>query len=241
MFRFTTMFGIVTLCIIAIATMPSFARAQEDLYGPPIEFGLGVTGYRLQSGPEWTDDLYGAGVITGAVRLFRGLGVQGGFDYGHGGELYGDWLRYDNSLRLRTNHRTSIQTRWYGLRYDIPLEWFGVSYYHIHTVLVGAGFIHSMFGMDVTTIEQDGNVESIAKDNYTLGEAEGQYILLGARWRFETDETVSPGSWYGSYGVDAGVRYDRYDSFDPWGTLAEPDAFDTLQVFVTGFMKVNIF
>lgn len=241
MFRFTAMFGIVTLCIIAIAALPSFARAQEDLYGPPVEFGLGLTGYHLQSGPEWTDDFYGAGVITGAVRLFRGLAAQGGFEYGYGDELSGGWLRYNDSLRLRTGRSTTIETRWYGLRYDIPLERFGVSYYHIHTVLVGAGFINTLYGMEAATVERDGTVQNIPEERYTLGEADGKYVLLAARWRFETDETVSPGAWLGSYGLDAGMRYDRYDSFESRGTLVTPEKFGSLQVFVTGFMKVNLF
>jgi hypothetical protein len=232
-----------TLLLLALLLTVSAAHTAgaQDRYGPPFEFGIGLTGFLPQSNPEWTGDRYGGMGISGAIRIFAGLGLTGGIQYLFGTSPQPDKIPYNDEFELLTENSTDYETRWFGVRYVLPMDVVGIEYKSIHSVMIGGGVSTTHFGQHIERWKQNGIEVEADTNNIRTATAEGYYVMAAARWKFLTNETIETGSWLGSYGVDAGVRYNRYTDVKNRGSLLEEpsDGFGSLQVFVIGFMKVN--
>jgi len=229
------------LLVAVLSVSAAHATRAQDRYGPPFEFGVGFTGFRSMSYPEWVVDYYGGVAIGGAVRIFAGLGVAGGIEYQIGASPEPDELTYSDDLVLMSDKGTDGETRWYGVRYELPLDIVGIEYKSIHSVVIGGGVTSTRFGLNLDKWKRNGIEEPSDTGNIRTATADGYYIMAAARWKLLTNETIESGSWLGSYGIDAGVRYNRYTDVSTGGGLLEApsDSFGSLQVFIIGFMKVN--
>ncbi|MFC1692404.1 hypothetical protein ACFL1R_02740 [Candidatus Latescibacterota bacterium] len=231
---------VLMLCIIGSCSV----SADSEVLGPSIEIGGGLSGYQMQSRPEWAGHYYFAGVLSGAVRIFGGLSVQAGTEFGAGDNPSVKWIDYGDRMRLKLNKRTYKESLWYGVRYEIPMSLLPVSFYGADIIYASLGMMNAKYGIRSSLWEEDGTV--INKDEmyrYHMAKVSGIYGALAARWRFDTDVSQETGAWYGSYGVDAGVKFIRYnDSETKYDTVMEPESgFGCFQIFIIGFMKIKIF
>ncbi|MHB9030592.1 MAG: hypothetical protein ACYC9O_17645, partial [Candidatus Latescibacterota bacterium] len=95
------------LILILVFSLPAvFVFAEEDpVYGPRFEVGGGV-GYQIPNNqPRWSPNSYNMVVITASMRVFKGLSLQGGIDYGRGGKPPSDSLSWGD-YRLQINKGT---------------------------------------------------------------------------------------------------------------------------------------
>ena len=61
--------------------------ADQTTFGPRFEIGIGGSGSRMQSKPEWSSKLYTSAILTYACRIVYGLSIHGGKNLGSGNKL----------------------------------------------------------------------------------------------------------------------------------------------------------
>jgi len=233
---------VALLIVICAVTVSQSAGADHPVYGPPLEIGLGVSGLRMQSRPDWTSKYYGTGIITGAYRIFHGLSIQAGMDYSYGEEPDPEWIDYGENTRLWTHKGTYGETIFYGLRYEIPTGGFDTDIISIPFLCVSLGMVKTEYGIRSKRLEVNRAVEEQENlTNYRTADVSGPYVSLGARWRFDTVDSQETQSWFGAYGLDIGVRYIRYNkSSMAYDNVMEPKShFNSYQIYMIGFMKIK--
>jgi hypothetical protein len=219
-------------------------HAESDLlYGPRLEFGPGVGITSENAKVPWASESYQVGMLTAAVRLFKGLSVQGGIEYGRGKKSDVDSLSYGN-YRLQLNNKTYTSSMWAGVRYELPMNIFRKDIMGIHSVYGAAGMCWADYGVKSTEWTNKGvNEQSDRAVQYRTARLSGPYYVLAARWRIDSPDTEGLGSWIGSYGVDLGVRYTTFGTsrMEHPNIVTPPDDFSSFRVFVVGFMKFRLF
>ncbi|MBT4482889.1 MAG: hypothetical protein HOC71_04330, partial [Candidatus Latescibacteria bacterium] len=203
----------------------------------------GIDGYRLQSYPDWVSEYYTTGLVTTAVRIFRGLSIQAAVEYGLGDELSTEWMDYSENIRIKTTERTSTEVSWFGIRYEIPMSVFHRNFWRIDSLCFSLGKMYSKYYVRSDTwIKNDILFDENPMENFKLADISGPYAAFAARWRLDTVVTKGTDSWFGAYGIDLGVRYVKYsDSSPKHDNIMKPDsAFSSFQVFVIGFMKIKL-
>lgn len=220
--------------------------AQESIYGPMIEIGGGMSGFRMQSRPDWAAKYYGAGLVTGAIRLYRGFSVLAGKDYGYGKEPRPSFLDYGKDVKLNTDEGTYLDGMWYGVRYEIPMSIFDKDIMGIDFIYASSGMTQTKFGIrSAYLVKEDEKLyeEGPKGKNFRTATVSAPYAALAARWRLDTEDSRETGSWFGAYGLDIGVRYIRFNesSIRHDNIMMPKSNFNWFQIFVIGFIKIKLF
>ena len=223
----------------------SLVSAEDTIdYGPRFEIGIGGGYSQEYKAPQWTSGNYGSAMITGAIRLFNGLAVQGGVGFGRGGKPYADSLSYGNDYILNPDKGTYNGSSWIGIRYELPMRVLKQNIASIHSVYVCAGVCQADYGIRSTSWIYNGNlIDNQSISSFRFSRLSGQFASLASRWRVDTGATENPGSWFGAYGLDIGVKYTRYQNGKPElpGLEKAIPGFNNLQIFAIGFLKFRLF
>jgi hypothetical protein len=241
--RTSAFFWLVTGYVV-FSLSNSVIHAQTDpLYGPRLELGPGVGISSESAKTPWASETYQIGMLTVALRLLKGLSVQGGVENGRGSKSDVDTLSWGN-YRLTLNKKTYTSSLWAGVRYELPLSVFRRDIMGIHSVYGAAGMNWADYGVKSTEWTNKGEYEQSEKAiKYRTAHLSGPYYVLAARWRIDSPATEGLGSWIGSYGVDIGVRYNTFGSsrVEHPNIQPPPDNYSSLMVFIVGFFKVRLF
>ena len=232
---------------------PGFAQDTDpDTYDPRFEIALSGGISQLSSSPDWCSDRYYSGSLIFSMNITDWLAVQGGKEIAYGSDIDRTWFDYGPHYQLNANTRPFRGGTLAGVRFDIPLTWFGRDYFHIHSLLWSAGLVWD--GFELRGDEQlyyrtpygweSGETPETREGSYQnkIADVNGYYIGLAARWRFDRLFGSGSESMIGQYGMDAGVRYTGYsDSSLEYDTLmAAPSGFSGIQLFVTFFTKIDL-
>lgn len=235
------------LFFLAVLAFSSGAVSQESVYGPPVEIGVAVRGYRFQSRADWSSKYSYAGGGNIAIRLFRGLAVQAGRDVGKGDEPRPDLIDYGDGYKLWTNEKSYQDVTWYGLRYEVPSHYLNITYAGIDFICIGTGMQRTKFGLYSSYKFSDQNGEKVLidleeKKKFRVATMTGPYVSLSGRWKFDTHESKGTGSWLGAFGLEFGGRYNFYtDSSLRYENVPDPrDSFNSYELFLIAFMKIEL-
>ena len=212
-------------------------------YGPRFEFGIGGSYSQEYEQPRWSSGNYGLVMLTGAVRLWKGLGVQGGVDFGRGGSPDADSLSYGKDYILNPSKGTYNSTTWIGLRYELPMKVIKQDIMGIHSLYAFGGYCWSDYGVQSTEWIYNNHLYSDQnKTSYRFSKMDGQIAMVAARWRVDA-KTVQDAPWLSAYGADIGLKYVRYQEGKPElpGLDKSPSGFRSLQIFFIVFMKFRFF
>jgi len=252
---------------VSVALPPAFAQEDTEVENPRFEIGAGVSGLRFQSRPEWTGKYMGTLFGMASMRLLYGLSVQGMGGVGNGSEPYPDFIPYESGVMIKTNAGTYCEEASLGLRYDIPATAVTRAIDTLASVArlrkrdplatprtyAGIDYICPSVGIVRTAFSVKGNrklyieteeFEYLDSNNYfKLADANGVYAGVAVRWRLDTDYTENADSWFGSYGIDVGARYIRYNDCNLHSASVQPakSYFNSYQVYLVGFMKFKLF
>ncbi len=243
-------------CIFSITAFFTFYShvvfADQSIYDPRFEIGIGATALEMHSRPEWISKYYTSGIMTLSYRIANGLSVQGGKNFGHGlKQLTKKWINYGNHAQVNIENGTYTEDLWLGTRYEIPMSKLNRDYAGIHTIYCAGGVTWGEYGI------RGKNYRYYQTENgWDLGEPfeprtsesslktadlTGYYIALAARWRVDTAYTEEEDSWLGSYGLDIGVRYTRYPGcttkYD--NIIKAKSNFNYYQIFIIAFLKLR--
>ena len=243
-----TRYIIVTTCLLFYSQV---VFADQTTFGPRFEIGIGGSGSRLQSKPEWSSKLYTSAILTYACRILYGLSIHGGKNLGLGNKLDERWIEYGNHYQINTDKGTYRDVSWWGARYEIPMSIFNKDIYRIHSVYCSGGltldrydirsqhqrYYKTDYGWESGEIPEEQSSES----SFNTADLKGYYFALAARWRFDTPHTEEEDSWIGSYGLDFGIRYTKYyDCNTKYDNLIEAKSnFNYYQIFIVGFIKIK--
>ncbi|MFC1606416.1 hypothetical protein ACFL47_00475 [Candidatus Latescibacterota bacterium] len=242
------------IVILIIAPLCVHAEIQpDDFYGPPIEFG-GSAGYFFsQSYPVWSAREYKTGSINVSLRIFRNLSVQGGYEGSLEEDIDLEELTYSDELVLENVSSSNFGAPWLGLRYEIPATFLKTNDMKIHSFYGSIGYTWAKFSVSSSewrlndTLETDNLTGTLETDNlktrYTIANVSGPYGIVAARWRFDSNFKRGAESWFGSYGLDVGVKYSRFSSSSTkHDKIEEPEpSFSAVQIFAAGFIKMSLF
>jgi len=232
---------VLTLTVFT-AILPNISSAEHPLYGPRLEIGGGLSGARFQSRPNWVDKYSFGGTITAAVRIYEGLSVQVGKDYTVGDEPRPSWIEYGKDRLLETKEGTVMEVSWGGLRYEIPARYVGMDFFGMSFVYALAGVRIAKYGiMSGRAFQGNGIVDLAGISNYRIAKITTPYAAVAGRWRFKTDMSEDAESWFGSYGLDVGVRYIRGgDVVRRHDNIMKPKShFNSYELFIIAFMKIR--
>ena len=209
-----------------------------------IEIGGGISAYRMQSRPDWSSKYYTNGLGTCAFRLYRGLYIESGAEFGLGGVLRSEWFGYSENVRLNTSNGTFTEEKWLGVRYMVPARTLNTDILGVQFVYTSLGMMFSSFGIRTTSWEEGETVKGDDRvRRFDVARVSGPYITVAGRWlfHFENTEEQEADSWRGSYGFDIGVRYVRYTSSRTrYETIMAPKSnFNCFQVYIVGFMGIR--
>ncbi len=239
-------YGILVLCFFTGLLFNSYeSSADESKLGPPLEIGGGFAYTWAQKNPDWSTENYKMGIVYGGIRFFRGLSLQGGIDASLGEEISLKSMDYNTTdiNKLEKINESFYETSWIGLRYEVPIP-IDKDFYRINSIHATLGISWARFALTSTQWERNGILESDQPETkYHIAKLSGPYAMVCARWRFDNYASITTGSWFGSYGVDVGLKYSRYSDSSPRYepiSKAESD-FSVLQMFVVGFVKIRFF
>ncbi|MFC1508794.1 hypothetical protein ACFL60_03790 [Candidatus Omnitrophota bacterium] len=238
--RFTIILLLISLAGTASAQENS---DSENFWGPSIEIGGSIGYMSLKNKPDWVAGNFRNGSANIALRLYRGLAVQGGYQGSLNENLSLKSLNYGNEV-LENIEESYFGAPWAGLRYEIPSTLLKSNQFRIHSLYIACGYHWTRFGVTASDMPINAELEtdqSITK--YHVAEMSGPYGVVAARWRFDSEFSKQADSWLGSFGVDAGLKYSLYTAASPkYDTIEKPDpSFSSIQVFITGFIKISLF
>jgi len=231
------------VCLAVWVSVPAQAVADDPVFGPNIEIGVGLSQAQLHSRPEWSGKNYQSGFFYGALRVFKGLSVQGGYGYGMGDEPRPDWIDYGVDVKLWTHQDTYREARWYGLRYEVPSALLKVDLLGMDFLCAAAGWNRTKYGIKSQFLMKDGEIEKLDNiDRFRTATVEGPYFSLSGRWRLDTDLTKDTGAWFGAYGLELGVRRLGYwkSSVRHDNILKPKTNFNCYEIFLIGFVKIKL-
>ena len=239
-------YSIVTFFLLTCLLFNSCeSSADESKLGPPFEIGGGVAYTWAQQYPEWSTPNYKMGIVNGGIRFFRGLSLQGGLDASLGEEISLKSMNYNTTdiKILEEINESFYETSWIGLRYEVPVP-IDKDFYRINSIHATLGISWARYALTSTQwVRNNTRERDQPETKYHIATLSGPYAMVCARWRFDTEASIMTGSWFGSYGVDAGLKYSRYSTCSPRYepiSKAESD-FSVLQIFVVGFVKISFF
>ncbi len=235
-------FSAILACLLFL-TLSGAARAQHIEYGSPIEIGAGVSAFRMRARPEWTGKHYGSGFVACGLRLYKGLSIRAGREYGRGEEPDPDVIAFGN-LSLGTEEGTWTDVTFYGIRYDIPMQVLRQDFLGIDMVCVSAGLLNTRFGVTSEAMRTvDDDVEQESRRNHHLVTMDGRYGEIAARWFLKPPGVKKTDSVIGHYGFDIGFRYGVYPESDLLSdTLMKPASnFNFFQLYLMGFATISFF
>jgi hypothetical protein len=221
-----------------------WSEEPSTLYGPRFELGPGA-GISSESGKcLWVPDSYQIGMLTAGLRLYKGLGIQGGIEFGRGNKSNApDSLTYgDNQLQI--HKRMNMFSRWAGVRYELPMSVFRSDVMGIHSVYGVVGLYQTDYGVASSQWTNKGVFEQSERSvQFRTAKMTGPYYLFAARWKIDSPDTEGIGSWIGSYGVDLGFRYNANGSITmKHSNIIRPtEELSSFQVFLVVFLKVRLF
>jgi len=238
--------------IIACSTFYSHVVfADQTIYGPKFEIGIGATGLQTHSRSEWISKHYTSGVMTLSYRIVNGISIQGGKNFGYGKKQSLKWINYGDHAQVNLENGTYTEDLWFGARYEIPMSKLNRDYSGIHTIYCAGGVIRGEYGIrgknyryyqtengwDLSEVFETRTSESSLK----TADLTGYYITLAARWRVDTAYTEEEDSWLGSYGLDIGVRYARYPGCNTKydNIIKAKSNFNYYQIFIIAFLKLR--
>ncbi len=240
----------LTFCLLISSR---FIEAQQYNYGPRIEIGVGSGLSRAISHPEWSSPHYYSGELTGAYRLIYGLSVQGGTTLNFGDKTGVDWYNYGLRYQIAAKTGTLYEMQWIGARYEIPMSVFKKDVGKVESVYIAGGMSRGDFSLRSKTQKyykedygwQTGSSYNVHYDkvNYSTADFNGYYLAAAARWRVDTVDTDDEDSWIGSYGIDVGMKYNKYYDVEvEYNNLEQAkEAFSSLQLFIILFLKARLF
>jgi hypothetical protein len=237
----------VSICpiFIILFLFPGSVLAEDTAdYGSRYEFGIGGSYSQEYKQPHWTSGNYNIAMLTGAIRLYKGLAVQGGVDIGRGGKPISDSLSYGKDYILNPNKGTYNGSSWVGLRYEFPMKQIKKDILGIHSIYAFGGFCWSDYGIQSTEWIYNGLLYTDqSKVAYRFAKLKGKFAAVAARWRVDTGTGKDEGPLLGSYGADLGIKYVHYRAGEPEvpGLEKSRDGFNNLQAFLILFMKFKIF
>jgi len=234
---------VLLMCLSVWMVCSQHALADNPTYGPPIEIGCGGSGYRMQSRPDWGSKYCVAGFGTVAVRVFKGLSIQAGKEYGNGDNPRVDLVNYGENVILRANKRTTQQASWIGARYDVPASIFNSDFMGMDFICASAGMMFTKFGLKCNYQVVDGILNKLPNtEDFRIAKVSGPFVGLTARWRIDSDITRGTDAWFGAYGFDIGVRYTRYtDQTTKHDNITAPKSnFNCYQLFIVAFVKIKL-
>jgi hypothetical protein len=240
----TYRYGLYTI-LFFLFFLTGLAAAEDEIdYGPRFEIGIGGSYSQEYKAPQWTSESYNSTMISGAIRIYNGLAIQGGVGLGRGGKPFADSLSYGKDYILNPDKGTYNTTSWFGLRYEIPMSVLKQNFVGIHSVYICAGICNADYGVRSTSWIYNGNLlVNQGVSSFRFSGLNGQYASLAARWRIDTGTGENPGSWLGAYGLDLGIKYTRYQDIKPELPDLEKavPGFNNLQIFALAFLKFRLF
>lgn len=220
---------------------------------PPFEIGVGFNGTMIDSPPEWISEYYINALVTISWRIFGGFYIDGGKDFGAGGDISEKWLSISSRRQVYSNRGTNKYGTWIGARYEFNIKNKSFNFIKADAVYIGGGMtrddIHIRTDL-YRTYDNDNGWESEnpsyqekdSKDAFKAGELNGYYVTIAARWRLDTRKTALSTRRIGNYGIDAGVRYTAYDDYSPGhDSLEPPEDLSSLQIFIKMYLKIGLF
>ena len=231
-------FGIYGACSASAEPVP------EDFWGPPIEIGGSIGYMSLENKPDWVPGSFRTGSVNIALRVFRGLAIQGGYKGCLPEDIGLESLDYGNEMIVKKIKDSYFGAPWIGLRYEVPASILEFNQIRIHSLYVSCGYSWTQFGVTSSEWLFKGVLETDQPvTKYHVAEMSGPYGIVAARWRFDSSFSKQAESWLGSFGVDAGLKYSLYTTALPkYDTIEKPDSsFSSIQVFITGFIKISLF
>ncbi len=218
--------------------------ADEFIYGPRLEIGGGVGYLAEQSNPGWGADAFYQMIISGSYRIYRGLYLQGGFDYSRGIEnpevksiTLGDY-------QVPLNERSIRNSSSAGIKYEVPAFGFLKRMAGLYSVYGATGMMWADYHVASTTWSSptEFNRDKVQRAFRTV-DLSGPYFTLAGRWRIDNTNPEQENSWIGAYGIDFGARYTRYsDKSLKYSSLGElSSGFSGTQIFLMGFVKFELF
>ena len=225
---------------------------DPESYNPRFEIGIGGGGAILQSPPSWSGDQYVDGRLSLAMRIIDGILIQGGKSIGQGSDPGGDWFDYGPHYRLNATQPGVRSGTWAGVRVDVPMTALKHDFLRIQSILISGGLVWDEY--DIRGEEQEfyrtpygyrtGESPDVRTETRRdrAADMDGYYVSLAARWRLNPAMTANPDSWYGYYGLDAGLMYTRYTSASlAHDTLMDaPTGFSGIQLFVNLYVKIDL-
>ncbi len=223
---------------------------------PPFEIGVGFNGSMIDPPPQWISDYYINALVTISWRIFGGFYIDGGKDFGAGGDISEEWLNITSRRQVYSNRGTNKYGTWIGARYEFNIKNTSFNIIKADAVYIGGGMtwddIHirtNLYrsydyenGWDREEPEYQGYLEHDSKDAFKAGELNGYYVTLAGRWRLDTRKTALSTRRIGNYGVDAGVRYTAYDDYSlGHDSLEPPEDLTSLQIFAKIYLKIGLF
>ncbi|MBN1292324.1 MAG: hypothetical protein JXB48_10840 [Candidatus Latescibacteria bacterium] len=235
--------SVIVFFVMVFSFFSSIISADDTKLGPPIEIGGGIAYTWSSSKPEWSIDSYKMGILCGGIRFFKGLSVQGGIDASLGEKIDLKPVQYDDNMRLEKIKNSLYETSWVGLRYEVPVP-VTSDLYRINSFHTTVGYSWARYTLTSTewVIGNEWEIDQ-PETKYLIARLGGPYVAICARWRFDTEESINTGSWFGSYGLDVGIKYSRYNTCNTrYDTIQEADPkFSVVQVFLIGFVKIRFF
>jgi len=239
-------YSILALCTLMCLLGNSYeSSAYDSKLGPPLEIGGGIAYTWAQKYPDWSAENYKMGIVNGGIRFFRGLSLQGGLDASLGEEISLESMDYNTTdiKKLEEINESFYESSWIGLRYEVPIP-IDKDLHRINSIHATLGISWARFALTSSQWVRNEDRESDQPETkYHIAKLRGPYAMVCARWRFDTEASITTGSWFGSYGIDAGLKYSRYSDCSPRYepiSKAESD-FSVLQMFVVGFVKIKFF
>lgn len=237
-----------TATIVLMTVFVFFAQSAQSedhpIYGPRFEIGGGI-GYSAENlQPRWAPDNNRVCTLTGNIRLFKGLAVQGGVDWSNGDSPDNDSISCGGYL-VKINKGTFGNSRWAGLRYELPMKVLHQDIAGIHSIYAATGYTWSEMGVQSTEWVFKGVQYKVDNEHgFRLADMKGPYAVLAARWRIDNPEAERhTTTWLGAYGLDIGVKYNRYSEMDAsYPNIAKAsDKYHSYQIFMVGFLKFRMF
>jgi len=247
-------FNRILFTLLSIYFFSNYSSAEPQIYGPRFEIGLGGSGSRIQSRPQWSSKHYVSGTATFSCRIVQGLSLQIGKDLHYGTQPRDKWLDYGPHYQINTEKGTSRNAVWFGARYDIPLNMlYRKDILKVHTLYFAGGYTWDTYRVNSNEKRyytspngwetgENPQMQVISR-SYEAADLKGYYAAIGARWRIDTVYTEEAGSWIGAYGLDIGIRYTRYADCSPRyeNIMKSGSNFNNYQLFIIGFIKFRLF
>jgi len=239
-----SIFFLSTAIFIAYISYPVSVSASDEFWEALLEVGGSVGYVTVSQRPEWSAINFRTGSVAGALRIVRGLSIQGGYEGSLVDDISLKSLDYGSDLQLKKINGSYYGSPWLGVRYEISSDFLKGYQFKSYSFYGSLGYTWARFGVMTNEWIFKGVSDIDNSDTkYHIAETSGPYGIIALRWRLDSDLTGNNESLFGTYGFDFGLKYIRLSSCSPrYDTIVKSGSgFSFLQVFITGFIKLSIF